>query len=240
MGGGNPMKVLKEVALNVGTGGLYGIGKGIKTAIDTGKVGKGAGDALANWGVGGNVLTPAVGTKTSLGIQSAVAGGAFATAGAASALGVGAGAAGAGAGGAGSTGLTAAELAAAGTTAATPGTTAALAAGAGAGTAAAGGVGSYLTGQNALVAASLASAGASAFSANKNKPPKLPNAVDPATIDQKAIDAANAVQSSAAEARRMRASKRQSSVLSNFQGASQVGVSPATLQPAQPRRSVLG
>jgi regulator of sigma D len=57
---------------------------------------------------------------------------------------------------------------------------------------------------------------------------------------QSAMDAANAVQSSAAEARRQRASKRQSSVLSNFQGASQVGVSPATLQPAQPRRSVLG
>ena len=57
---------------------------------------------------------------------------------------------------------------------------------------------------------------------------------------QSVTDAANAVQTSQAEARRMRASKRQASVLSNFQGASQVGVSPATLQPAAPRKSVLG
>ena len=70
--------------------------------------------------------------------------------------------------------------------------------------------------------------------------PSMPGLVDMGKIDTTAQDAANAVQTANAEARRSRASKRQSSVLSNFQGASQIGVSPATLQPAIPRKSVLG
>ena len=137
----------------------------------------------------------------------------------------------------GEIGMTAGELATAGTTAATPGTTAALAAApAAAAPSAAGGItaGQALLGSTALTAAS------TSYSAMTNKVPKFPSAIDPTAIDQAALDAANAVQTANAEARRKRSSKRQSSVLSNFQGATQIGVSPATLQPAAPRKSVLG
>ena len=67
-----------------------------------------------------------------------------------------------------------------------------------------------------------------------------PPAIDTAAIDvaNKAKAAANAVQTADAEARRARAAKRQSSVLGSYQPGQQVNA--ATLQPAQPRRSVLG
>ena len=70
--------------------------------------------------------------------------------------------------------------------------------------------------------------------------PSLPGPLNMGKIDTSVQDAANAVQTAEAEGRRQRASKRQSSVLSTFQGASQVGISPAILQPAAPRKSVLG
>lgn len=239
----NPVETLKTVALNVATGGLYGVAQGAKKAVTTGKILAGASDALASYGPGGSVLTPTVGTKNSLAIQAAIAGGALAAAPAGTGLGttttVGAG----GVGGTGSgvtatgTGLTTAELGLAGTTAATPGTTAAVAAGSTAAPAAA--TGGITAGQALLGGTALTAAG-TAYNALKNKTPKLPGMPEPDKIDQSALDAANAVQTADAEARRRRASKRQSSVLSNYQGASQVGVSPATLQPAAPRKSVLG
>jgi len=242
----NPIETLKNVALNVSTGGLYGVAQGAKKAVTTGKILAGASDALASYGPLGSVLTPTLGTKNSLAIQAAIAGGALAAApsgsvlGTSAATGAGAGASGGGAGAAAGTGtgLTTAELGIAGTTAATPGTTAALAAG-GSAAAAPAATGGITAGQGLLGSTALTAAG-TAYSSVKNKVPKLPGAPDPAKIDQAAIDAANAVQTADAEARRHRASKRQSSVLSNFQGASQIGVSPATLQPAAPRRSVLG
>jgi len=69
------------------------------------------------------------------------------------------------------------------------------------------------------------------------KPPGVP----PETLDvpQAAKDAAaNAVQTADAEGRRARSAKRQSSVLGSYQPGQSVNA--ATLQPAQPRRSVLG
>lgn len=72
------------------------------------------------------------------------------------------------------------------------------------------------------------------------RPPALPSSPSVSSIDQATQDAANAVQTSEAEARRARNAKRQSSVLGNYQGASATGISPATLQPAPPRKSVLG
>lgn len=69
--------------------------------------------------------------------------------------------------------------------------------------------------------------------------PKAP-AIDTSAIDiaNKAREAANAVQTADAEARRARAAKRQSSALGSYQPNQQTNA--ATLQPAQPRRSVLG
>jgi hypothetical protein len=75
----------------------------------------------------------------------------------------------------------------------------------------------------------------------------LVKAVSPAPpgLDTSAIDVANkakaaaaAVQTADAESRRARAAKRQSSVLGSYQPGQSVNAS--TLQPAQPRRSVLG
>lgn len=67
-----------------------------------------------------------------------------------------------------------------------------------------------------------------------------PPAVDTSAIDveNQAKAAANAVQTADAEARRARSAKRQSSVLGSYQSKQQTNA--ATLQPAQPRRSVLG
>lgn len=219
----NPIETLKNVALNVSTGGLYGVAQGAKKAVTTGKILAGGADALASYGTLGSVLTPTVGTKNSLAIQSAIAGGALAAAPAGSVL--------------GTTAATGATTTPALGAAAQPVASGILpAAASSAAPAAAGGI----TAGEALVGSTALTAAGTAYSAMTNKPPKLPGAPDPAKIDQAAIDAANGVQTADAEARRRRASKRQSSVLSNFQGASQVGVSPATLQPAQPRRSVLG
>lgn len=69
--------------------------------------------------------------------------------------------------------------------------------------------------------------------------PRPPD-VDTSAIDvaNKAREAANAVQTADAEARRARAAKRQSSVLGSYQPNQQTNA--ATLQPAKPRRSVLG
>ena len=84
--------------------------------------------------------------------------------------------------------------------------------------------------------AALGTIGAAAVKAASPKPP----GVDTSAIDvaNKAKEAANAVQTADAEARRARSAKRQSSVLGSYQPGQQVNA--ATLQPAQPRRSVLG
>jgi len=63
----------------------------------------------------------------------------------------------------------------------------------------------------------------------------------PPAVKKLAQSAANAVQSKEAEARRLRASKRASTVLTS--GLGLPGTAPtstATLQPASPNRSVLG
>ena len=67
-----------------------------------------------------------------------------------------------------------------------------------------------------------------------------PPHVDTAAIDvaNKAKAAADAVQTADAEGRRARAAKRQSSVLGSYQPNQQTNA--ATLQPAPPRRTVLG
>lgn len=69
--------------------------------------------------------------------------------------------------------------------------------------------------------------------------PRPPD-IDTSAIDiaNKAKEAANAVQTADAEGRRARNAKRQSSVLGSYQANQQTNA--ATLQPAQPRRSVLG
>lgn len=69
--------------------------------------------------------------------------------------------------------------------------------------------------------------------------PRLP-AIDTTALDitNKVKEAANAVQTAEAEARRARAAKRQSSVLGSYQ--SKQSINAATLTPNQPRRSVLG
>ena len=210
MGGGNPLKHIQDVALNVSTGGLYGLVKGVEK-VASGKVSAGVLDALANQGSAGEVTTPALGTSKSLAVQGAVAGGAGGAA-------IGAGGAASAAGGAGTTAVSSGV------------------AGTGTGVGAAG---SSLSG--AAIGTGAAVAGTAGASALTRKAPTLP-ASNPAAInvDQSAQDAANAVQTADAEARRARNAKRQSSVLGNYQGFSATGISPATLQPAQPRKSVLG
>ena len=214
MGGGNPfkhpLKLIQDVALNVSTGGLYGLAKGVEK-VASGKVSAGVLDAVANQGSAGEVTTPALGTSKSLAVQGAVAGGAGGAA-------IGAGGAASAAGGAGTTAVSSGV------------------AGTGTGVGAAG---SSLSG--AAIGTGAAVAGTAGASALTRKAPTLP-ASNPAAInvDQSAQDAANAVQTADAEARRARNAKRQSSVLGNYQGFSATGISPATLQPAQPRKSVLG
>lgn len=66
-------------------------------------------------------------------------------------------------------------------------------------------------------------------------PPPDTSAID---VENQAKAAENAVQTANAEARRARAAKRQSSVLGSYQAKQSINA--ATLQPAQPRRSVLG
>lgn len=90
-----------------------------------------------------------------------------------------------------------------------------------------------------LAQSALGVAGGGAAAGEKGLSPKPPP-VDTSAIDaaQKAQDAANAVQTADAEARRARSAKRQSSVLGSFQPGQ--ATNAATLQPAQPRRSVLG
>ncbi len=73
----NVGSVLKEVAANVASGGLYAYGKAADKAIK-GKPLAGAADALASTGYAGNVLQPTVGTKNALMIEGAAAGGALA------------------------------------------------------------------------------------------------------------------------------------------------------------------
>ena len=216
MGGGNPfknpLKLIQDVALNVSTGGLYGLAKGVEK-VASGKVSAGVLDAVANQGSAGEVTTPALGTSKSLAVQGAVAGGAGGAA-------IGAGGAASAAGGAGTTAVSSGV------------------AGTGTGVGAAG---SSLSG--ATIGTGAAVAGTAGASALTRKAPTLPApASNPAAInvDQSAQDAANAVQTADAEARRARNAKRQSSVLGNYQGFSATGISPATLQPAQPRKSVLG
>ena len=72
------------------------------------------------------------------------------------------------------------------------------------------------------------------------KPPPLDTSAQDLEkqVAQRAKDAANAVQTADAEGRRARSAKRQSSVLGSYQPGQ--AVNAATLQPAQPRRSVLG
>ena len=213
MGGGNPLKLIQDVALNVSTGGLYGLAKGVEK-VASGKVSAGVLDALANQGSAGEVTTPALGTSKSLAVQGAVAGGAGGAA-------IGAGGAASAAGGAGTTAVSSGV------------------AGTGTGVGAAG---SSLSG--AAIGTGAAVAGTAGALALTGKAPTLPAlpASNPAAInvDQSAQDAVNAVQTADAEARRARNAKRQSSVLGNYQGFSATGISPATLQPAQPRKSVLG
>jgi hypothetical protein len=87
-----------------------------------------------------------------------------------------------------------------------------------------------------LTQAALGTIGAAAVKATTPAPPP----VDTSAIDvaNKAKEAANAVQTAEAEGRRARSAKRQSSVLGSYQPGQSVNA--ATLQPAQPRRSVLG
>ena len=87
--------------------------------------------------------------------------------------------------------------------------------------------------------ATLVGAGAALNALSPTIPP-LPASPTASSVETAAQDAANAVQTADAEARRARNAKRQSSVLGNYQGFSATGISPATLQPAQPRKSVLG
>jgi hypothetical protein len=87
--------------------------------------------------------------------------------------------------------------------------------------------------------ATLVGAGAALNALSPTIPP-LPASPTASSVETAAQDAANAVQTADAEARRARSAKRQSSVLGNYQGFSATGISPATLQPAQPRKSVLG
>lgn len=75
--GFNPTNLLANVA----TGGLYGVGKGALKAINEGKVGAGAADALASYGLAGSVLQPTVGTQNSLKLQALISAGALGAAG---------------------------------------------------------------------------------------------------------------------------------------------------------------
>ena len=197
---------------NVLTGGTLGLVKGAEKAA-SGKVSAGVLDAVANQGPAGNVLTPALGTSKSLAAQGIVAGAA----------------------GGAALGATGAASAAGGA-----GTTAVSSGVAGTGTGL-GAASSSLSG--AAIGTGAAVAGTAAASALTRKVPSLPVTnpyVVPNNVESLVKDAANAVQTADAEARRARAAKRQSSVLSNYQGFSATGISPATLQPAQPRKSVLG
>ena len=196
---------------NVLTGGTLGLVKGAEKAA-SGKVSAGVLDAVANQGPAGNVLTPALGTSKSLAAQGIVAGAA----------------------GGAALGATGAASAAGGA-----GTTAVSSGVAGTGTGL-GAASSSLSG--AAIGTGAAVAGTAGASALTGKAPSLPvtNPYVSNNVDQAAKDAANAVQTADAEARRARAAKRQSSVLGNYQGFSATGISPATLQPASPRKSVLG
>ncbi len=98
-----------------------------------------------------------------------------------------------------------------------------------------------LTAGQALLGSTALTVGGTAYQAMTNKPPALPSAPDTSALDQAAASARNSAQSAEAESRRQRNARRQSSVLSNvLPGVSSVGISPATLQPAPARRSVLG
>lgn len=70
-------------------------------------------------------------------------------------------------------------------------------------------------------------------------PPIDTSAADAAgLVAKQAQEAANAVQTADAEGRRARSAKRKSSVLGSYQEEQQTNA--ATLQPAKPRKSVLG
>lgn len=70
-----------DLAANFSTGGLYGVAKGAEKAIDTGKVGAGAADALASYGTFGSIAQPTLGTRNALLAESLIAGGALGAAG---------------------------------------------------------------------------------------------------------------------------------------------------------------
>ena len=70
-----------DLAANFSTGGLYGVGKGAEKAINTGKVGAGAADALASYGTFGSIAQPTIGTRNTLLADSLIAGGALGAAG---------------------------------------------------------------------------------------------------------------------------------------------------------------
>ncbi len=69
MGEVNPV----DLAANFSTGGLYGVAKGAEKAIDTGKVGAGAADALASYGTLGSIAQPTLGTRNALQLETAIA-----------------------------------------------------------------------------------------------------------------------------------------------------------------------
>jgi hypothetical protein len=73
----------------------------------------------------------------------------------------------------------------------------------------------------------------------QSPPPIDTSAADAAgVVAKQAQAAADAVQTADAEGRRARSAKRRSSVLGSYQAGQQTNA--ATLQPAQPRKSVLG
>lgn len=71
---------IKNIVLNVATGGLYSIGKAAVNIAKGKPILKEAKGALASQGIAGGILTPVVGVDKSLALQAAVATGALAAA----------------------------------------------------------------------------------------------------------------------------------------------------------------
>lgn len=70
--------LVKNIALNFATGGLYSIAKAAVNVAQGGKVIEQAKTALASQGIAGGILQPAIGTNKTLAIEAAIAGGALA------------------------------------------------------------------------------------------------------------------------------------------------------------------
>lgn len=83
---GGVLNIVKNIGLNLATGGLYSIAKGALNVIQGGNLAQNVKAAVASQGIAGGILTPAVGVDKSLMIQGAVAGGALAKAAATGAL----------------------------------------------------------------------------------------------------------------------------------------------------------